>query len=323
MKASAKEKRLETMELQLTPKEWAINLADEMRSHRSEADFVRVVADKPYRAWPWVKPFFKLCDQAEARYSDNRQESIHARNWSAQRLRTEFHALKKLIIRSKTETIRLKTGLKMSILHTLILEDAIARAATKTTEWAKRYNTADAETDRDRHLILNELAAYEEFGLRSRASLPSLIEDCFDELTMFVMEFFAHKAAVREIQEKYFDGHPILFRDVENNLAETVELMESAVSTLNEYLATRATFLKSELDREDSADAAASVPLSERERHLVIDIERIRKRAEDCLVDSIADEWVNEATENATADILQETGEHEGYIWQTFRERAK
>jgi hypothetical protein len=41
------------------------------------------------------------------------------------------------------------------------------------------------------------------------------------------------------------------------------------------------------------------------------------------LADYIADKWWKEAREDAQADILQETGEHEEHIWQTFRERAK
>jgi hypothetical protein len=67
-----------------------------------------------------VKPFFRLCEQAEARYSGNRPENIRVRNQSAGKLRNEFHALKKLIckaneiIRSKAEMIRLKTGLKLA-----------------------------------------------------------------------------------------------------------------------------------------------------------------------------------------------------------------
>jgi hypothetical protein len=80
--------------------------------------------------------------------------------------------------------------------------------------------------------------------------------------------------------------------------------------------------LKSESDQEDSAVAAASAILGERERHLAIDIEAIRGWAEGFLVDHIANEWMKEARENAKADILQETGEHEGHIWRTFRERV-
>jgi hypothetical protein len=193
----------------------------------------------------------------------------------------------------------------------------------KTAEWAKHYKTINAEADEERELILKELAAYTELGLPLDRTCPSPIEDWVDELTMLLMDIFAHNAVVRQIQERYFDGHSILFCDAEAKLAETINSMEDAASTFNEYLAARDALLKSESDQEDSADAAASAILGERERHLAIDIEAIRGWAEGFLVDHIAKEWVKEARENAQADILQERGEHEGHIWRTFRERVE
>ena len=329
MKVSTKEKRLDTMELQLTPKEWAISLAKQMRSQPYEAEFVRVVAEQPYREWPWVKPFFKLAKQAEERHPGKKPEDIRMGNQLNRQLRMEFHSLKKLvfkaneIIKSKTETIGLKTGLKLSTLHTLILQDAIGRTATKTAEWAKHYKTINAEADEERELMLKELAAYTELGLPLDRTCPSPIEDWVDELTMLLMDIFAHNAVVRQIQEKYFDGHSILFCDAEAKLAETIKSMEDTASTFNEYLAARDALFKSELGQEDSADAAASAILGERERHLAIDIEAIQGWAESFSVDHIASEWVKEARENANADILQETGEHEGHIWRMFRERYR
>jgi hypothetical protein len=329
MTAATKEKRLDTMELQLTPKEWAIRLAHEMRSQPSEADFISVVADKPYRKWPWVKPFFRLCEQAEARHPGNKPENIHARNQSARRLRTEFHALKKLIckaneiIRSKAETVRLKTGLKLSTLHRLILQDAIGRTARKTADWTKSRKTTGAEADEERQLILKELAGYTELGLSLGPTCPLLIEDWIDELTMLLMDVYAHKAVVRAIQEKYFDGHPILFCDTEGKLAETIRSLEDAVSMFDEYLATRDALFNSESDPEDRADAAESAMFGEREGHLAIDIEGIRGRLGSFLVDHITNEWVKESKAEATADILQETGEHEAHVWQTFRDRVQ
>ena len=325
---STKEKRLDAMELQLTPKAWALNLAAEMRSQPSEAEFVSVVGKKPYREWPWVKPFFILAKQAEERHPGKKPDDIHMGNQLNRQLRTEFHALKKLIckaneiIRGKAETIGLQTRLKLSTLHTLILQDAIGRTARRTAEWAKYYETTDAEADEKRQLILKELAGYTEFGLPLGRTCPSLIEDWVDELTMLLMDVFAHKAVVREIQEKYFDGHAILFCDAEGKLAETIKSVEGAVSIFNDYLATRNALFISESDPRDRADDAASAIVSERERHLSIDIEAIRGRAEDLLVACIAGEWVKEARENAKADILQETGEHEAHVWRTFQERV-
>jgi hypothetical protein len=326
MTASTKKNRLDTIEVQLSPREWAIRLAQEMRSQPSEADFARVVADEPYKNWPWVKPFFKLAEQAEERHPGKKPEDIRRGNKLNRQLRTEFHTLKKLIykaneiMRSKTETIRLKLGLKLSTLHSLILRDAIGRTARKTAEWATHHKTAESEANEERQLILKELAGYAELGLPLGQACPPLIEDWVDELTMLLIDVFAHTGAMREIQKKYFDGHSILFCDVEAKLAETIKALANAVSTLNEYLATREGLV--EYDPTDRADGASAKPC-DREGHLAVDIEALRGRAEEFLVVHIADEWVKEARENARADILEETGKHEGHVWQTFRERMK
>jgi hypothetical protein len=328
MTAPVRKKRLDAMELQLTPKEWAINLAHEMRLHPSEAEFARVVADKPYREWPWVKPFFKLCEQAEVRYPGNRPENISARNESARRLRTEFHSLKKLIlktneiIRRKTEAIKLETRLKLALLHTLVLQDAIVRTARKTTEWAKHFESIDAEENEARQLIVKELGTYTEIGLALNGNFPSLLENSVDELAMLLMDVYTHRAVVSKIQEKYFDGHPFLYCDVESKLVETIKLLEDAASTFNEYFATRAALSKAESGPEDCTGDVPAIP-GEAEGHLAIDAEFLRLRVGDFLVDHAADEWAKESRENAKADTLQETGEHERHIWQIFRNRAK
>jgi hypothetical protein len=326
MTASPKERRLDAIEVHLTPKEWAVRLAQEMRSQPSEADFLRVVADEPYREWPWVKPFFKLCEQAEARYPGNRPEDSRARNQSAGRLRTEFHALKKLIYKAseitknKTETIRLKTGLKLSNLHTLILQDAISRTVRKTSEWMRL--TAGVSVDDERQLMLKELAGYTELGLPPSRPFLLQVEDWVDELTMLLTEVFLQEAVVREIQDNHFDGHPILFCDVESNLIETIKSLEYTVSTFNEYLAISGDLFRSDSSPERHAEESPTI-LDESKVHLAIDIEFLRHRAEEFLVDYVANRWMKEAMDDARADILQETGEHEGHIWQVFRERVK
>jgi hypothetical protein len=40
---------------------------------------------------------------------------------------------------------------------------------------------------------------------------------------MVIVDVFAHKAAVQAVEESYFEGHPILFRDVELRLAQTTK----------------------------------------------------------------------------------------------------
>jgi hypothetical protein len=120
------QKRLDEVEVYLTPKEWAIRLAKEMREHPSEAAFWKSTTKREYRDWPWIVPFRKLAQQAEARRSGKRPEDIDQRIQHNQKLRTEFQSLKMFIvttnqiIRHKAEIIALKTALKVSTLQTLI-----------------------------------------------------------------------------------------------------------------------------------------------------------------------------------------------------------
>jgi hypothetical protein len=101
------------------------------------------------------------------------------------------------------------------------------------------------------------------------------------------MDFFSHKAVVAEIQEKNFDGHPILFCDAESKVIETNKLLEDLVWKFNEYLATREALFKSESGPEARADRVPAI-LSGAKRHLAIDIEFLRLRAEEFLVDYTA-----------------------------------
>src|SRR5712692_3871593 len=230
--STPEQKRLAKIEVQLTPKEWAIRLAAEMRKQPLAADFLKVVRRRTYREWPWVKPFFKLAEQAEARHPGNSPEDIRARNQLNRKLRTEFHSLKGLIFKvnettmTKAETNGLKAALKLSTLHALILQDAFGRTASKFAAWVEEYKAADEEEEYE--VMLKELAAYADASLVEtpsgslrhgqglRLRFPSLIEGWVDDSTMLIMDAFAHKAAVQVIQEKYFDGHPVLFWHVED-----------------------------------------------------------------------------------------------------------
>ncbi len=215
-----------------------MRLADEMRESPTQVHFLRAVAKEKYRDWPWVKPFFKLAEQAEVRYPRSNPEDTRARNQLNRKLRTEFHTLKRLIanvnetILNKAETNGLKTALKLSTLHALILQEAFTRTARKTASWVEKHKATDGNENRND--ILNELTAYAEMRF---AETPSdtppfgrgvclrspLIEAWADEAVMVIVDVFAHKAAVQAVEESYFEGHPILFRDVELRLAQTTK----------------------------------------------------------------------------------------------------
>jgi hypothetical protein len=222
MPTSTRQKRLDKIELHLTPKDWAIKLADEMRRHSSEAGFLKAIAKGIYRELPYVKPFYALAEQAEECHSGTKPGDIRAQHQLNRKLRTEFHALKVLIgsvnerIKSKAEANGLRAALKLSTLQVFILQDVFARTA------------AACDEPEVHQPLLRELPVY------------SSLETWADYSAMLLMEVAIHKAAVRTIQERYFDGHLIMFRDVEANLKRTYQTVHEAVAIFNEYLNDRA-----------------------------------------------------------------------------------
>jgi hypothetical protein len=198
-------KRLDGLEVNLTPKEFAIRLAREMREHPSQGDFWKSVAKREYRNWPWVLPFQKLDQQAKARYSGKRPEGIDQCMQHAWKLRTEFHTLTRLIrraneiIENKAEEVTRKTSLKVSMLQNLILKEAFSRTAKKAT-CIERKTALDAENQ----LILEELRSYDD------PTLSSLIEPLANDLVLLMRDILKHQISVELVQDRYFDGHPIL-----------------------------------------------------------------------------------------------------------------
>jgi hypothetical protein len=62
MNNAGKSKRLDKIELQLTPKQWAIRLANEMGRDPSQEDFHRAMCNGTYRQSPSTKPFYALAE---------------------------------------------------------------------------------------------------------------------------------------------------------------------------------------------------------------------------------------------------------------------
>lgn len=337
---TTKQKRLDQIESQLTPKEWAIKLADELRKHPSQADFHASIAKgSSYRDNPVSKPFWALAKQAEKLHSGFSRDDGLARAQLSRKLRGEYHALKRLIFdanektRSKAEVAGLKAALKLTTLQTVILQDAFDRTSRKAAGWIEEYKTADAADEDQRQVMLKELAAYGDaylgetfadslpLGPDIRLRFPSLIEGWVQDTAILIMDVFRHEAALRIIQDKNFDGHSILFRDVETELAETIKTVEGGVATFNNYLKTRAELFKAEWDADEQEDGIAGAIPGEREGLLTIDIETIKGRARHQGA-TFADEWMKNNRDMAVSDILEETGEHETHCWNRFREAA-
>ena len=323
MDKDAKSKRLDKIEIQLTPKQWAINLAVEMRRYASQEEFLKAIAKGTYRQSPFTKPFYALAQQAEERWPGQNQEhwcrqvelgrKLRAEErWPGQnqehrcrqveldrKLRAEFHALKMLIndtnstIKSKAETNKLKAKVQLSTIRMFILEDALVPAGVAET-------TSGSSGDRARALHVSQL------------------EDWADVSAKLLMDTTADNAVVQTIQKNYFDTHPILFKDNEIEFENAIRMVREAIATFNEYLKARANLYNREPGQKQHKAEVANVMLFERESKLPIDIEVVEKSAE-IFVDIIAQQWVKHAEIRGTADILQETGEHEEYIWGHFR----
>jgi hypothetical protein len=126
-------RRLDEIERQLTPKQWAIKLADDLRRYPSQDDFLKAIGSGTYRQSPFVLPFFALSKQARERWPKSDQEGIQKAAEFCRNIRMEFHALKMLIditnsgLENRTETSRLRAALQLSRLHSLILEDSTVR----------------------------------------------------------------------------------------------------------------------------------------------------------------------------------------------------
>jgi hypothetical protein len=311
MSVSSGQKQLNKLERLLTPKEWAIGLIEEMRAHLSETDFEKAVTGREYRECPWIKPFLKLSQQAEARHPGEHPEDIDQRYRYSLKLRTEFRALwifigtTNHIIRDGAHVTGLTTALAAGELETLALKDTFSRTA-KAAAACIEENEGNGKTK----TVLEILRAYAD------PSLPSEIELLANGLTNLMKVIFGYETTIKVAQDLYFDGHPFLFRDVEDSLMQTVTAVTSAALTLNAYLRARSKLLESGISDEDERKVAA---LRERIGHFVIDIDMIRNGAS--LVNP--EKWMKYSKEIATADSLLESRGDEMYRWRVHREMVE
>lgn len=335
-----RQKRLDAIEDRLTPKELAIKLADEMRKHPSEMDFMTAVLKGTYRDSPLIKPFIILADQAEEIHPGRKPDEIGAKIKLNRKLRHEYQTLKLLIFRvndetkSRIEKLGTKAALKLATLQTVILQDAFGRTAKKAAEWIEEYKAEQGEEEEARRVMLKELSAYTDADFSVKLGdfvplgivsirLPSVIEEWVDGVVTMIVEVFLHLSAVKAIQDKYFDGHPILFVNVEAGLTEAVRSIEDAVATFNDYLKTRAELFKAEWDQETKEDGIASAMPGEREGTLAIDIAAIRRSVERYAVDALASSWTKQAKDWATSSMMDEMGDDGTQFWQQLRDRMQ
>jgi hypothetical protein len=285
--------RLDDIETYLTPKEWAIRLADESRKYPDALACMKAMSKLALDELPVQRPYFAFEEQAARRYPGHKPDQIRARRRLTDELWSEFHTLKLLIrqvnstIQRTVERIGLEAALRLTSLHALILEDAFARAAADGAAWVKAQHPAKADAKRQRQAVLNQLVAPTEAGMgeASRKNLPSQppfldfpspLEEWSHKTCSLLTDFYAHRAAVELVQAEHFAAHPILWPEVEAELLEVTRTIESAIATANDYL-----------------NRGAG------ERSLAISIETIKASAQGQRAAAIAEKWFNDARREA------------------------
>lgn len=292
MSISTQHERLDEIEAQLSPVEWAIVLTEEARKYPSLADFREADKKRPPCEQFYTRGFYSLRDQGHQR---------------------EYWALRKLLfyvnstVMSNATSLRLSAELIISRLQTLILQDALGRTARDATLLIEKYKTADA--DREEHdFLLKELALYptvtfaEEAadtiprGPGSQVQCRPLIDCLGQSLMTLSLEVFLHQAVVRAVEEKHFRDHRILFRNVEAGLEQTHKTVEVAVASFNGYLNTRDELSGEKEDRKKEEGLTTSATPDKPESQRYITIDTVDPECEN-LVNTIAAGWVDQAVE--------------------------
>ena len=277
MTTAATEKRLDKIEIQLTPKEWAIRLANEHRQYPSIEEWCRAVAKETPQECLMNKGFLALKMQAEQRYPGKRPEDIRLRNLLCDSLSEEYHKLKmlqraaSLAVAFRIDELSLRAALKFTQLHNLILQDATGRIA---------------------------------LSKRASVDVVSLVEDWITDSIPIIIEIFALQAGIECVQDRHFDGRPILFRDWEARLEATVEVVEEGVGVFNVYMKTVQELIT------DNGESGQILP---------IDLLSVKTGAKAEGGPAHAELWFEQAMEEATEDFE----EREIGGWQALHNRIR
>jgi len=182
-------------------------------------------------------------------------------------------------MKHKSEILKLKASLQLSIMNALILQDIVAMANT-----IKGNDLAEQTYD---------------------LGFPSMLEDWMPKTFELIIDFYLFDAVVRIVQDKYLDGHPFIFRDVENRLSETRIMIEDADVTFNEYLKKLQAKIKTVEDKNGTKDTAGFL------NRFALDIEGTKNRFDQKSIIAIADKWAKDAKDKAIVEILDGMGKHE------------
>lgn len=279
MSLAALEKRLEAVEAHLTPQEWAIRLADEMRKHPSEAEFFKAEAQRTLAESAVMRPFHALAEHAEARHPGKRPEDWQAKRELYRRLHDEYDGLKVMLLEVNQNT----------------------RGEGRVLGYRALLNLASVPdppfAERDVTIAIELMKAWREQAV-------STLED-----------LIAHQAAVQIVRDRYFNGHAILFKDVEELLTTTVGIMQTAVE---EYGACREITAAAAAQRKGrrKGDAPSGEVMS------ALDIEAVRAGIDASKAAALAERWVSTAKRTATIAGLADDRARAAYSWRWLREEC-
>jgi hypothetical protein len=305
MTLATTEKRLENIECNLTPKEWAIRLADEIRSYPTGDDFYDAMSEYPdSNETPIVKPFFMLDRLVEKQHPGNNPQAISERNRLCRKLRGEYHALKLLIsdtndkMKRQAEIFDLKATIHFWMLDTLRLKILMGKPKERNADDTESYEGV--------------------FNL----SFLSRVKFWVNGMTQLIYDFLIYDAVCKMIQEKYFDGHPFIYRNVEALLARTYKMMEEMAAWFNDVVKAIEAAYTTEAGEDESGIAA---PDEQEENEFIIDMEEIKESINRQPLSIVVVNWVKNAKDKATESMLGETDHNKvnAFLWDRVKEQAR
>jgi hypothetical protein len=258
----------------------------------SEEDFWNAMIKLDYSDLPWAKAFSKLLRQAKMRCPGNGRHALEERCLLSEKLQKQYQFLRILIgrinetIQHKAERVLLGTALEASRLKNVIREGEFADTVTAIAAWIKRSPDKDGETP----FILRLLRSYPDVIQTAGPQIESLatrIDSLANNLALLMKNILAHEASLKLIQDRYFDGNPVLYRNNENMLKQAINATVDSIQQFNDFL---------------SFQQRARIEAMRKSPGL-IDVKRI----------------IHEARVSATVDMLREGGVDGAYRWRVFR----
>jgi hypothetical protein len=275
MSLATLEKRLDAAEIQLTPREWAIRLADEMRKHPSAAEFLKAEARGAQEESSVMRPFQALAEQAEQQHPGKRPADWEAGRALHLKLSDEYDMLKRLLAEVNEQTWTEGRALALMALVRLVTVPELPFSVRHAT------------------LAVERMKAW-------RGIAVSVLGD-----------IFTHQAAVRIVQDRHFNGHAILYRDMEEKLTLAVRVMTNAVEDYDMCREmTAAVVAKAKRKRKADDKGTDAVP--------ALDIEAIRAGIAGKAT-ALAEWWASTAKRDCTLAGMDDRA-RTAYAWQCLQE---